>query len=338
MQVNKYQSFTNTEFLQDPDFIRFIKEKNPDDVLFWEEYENSALNIEPYLLAKKELEFIFLAKRIVMPAALKEDLLAKIDLSIDQYQQKRSGMRKLYVYIGAAAAILTMALFTLWLNSATVTISTTYGQRKDVTLPDGSTVTLNANSSIKYPLLWRLTQRRNVQLKGEAYFKVIHLNKDQKNIAEKDRFQVLTDHLHIEVLGTEFDVKDRNQLAKIVLTKGSVKVSSLISGRNFILKPRQMALETKEEALKVVQADPAVEHAWVDGNMKMQKTSVKEVMQEFEELYGKQIILSDPAMASIKIDGAISLKSEDNILFVLANILNAKVKKDSNTVVLEAKK
>ena len=338
MREKIYQSFSTDDFLQDPAFIHFVKDREEEDSLFWAAFESSGVNLDAYNLAKKQLEYIYAAKRMVMPADFGTDLLAMIDQSIDQKQYRASSIRKLYIYIGSAAAILALTLFTLWLNTVNITVSTSYGQRKDITLPDGSMVILNANSSIKYPLLWRLNNRRNVQLKGEAYFKVVHTNKDPKNIAEKDRFQVFTDRLHIEVLGTEFDVKDRNQTAKIALTKGSVKVLSLISGRHYILKPKQMALETKKEALKVVQTDPAAERAWVDGNMKMQKTTVNEVAEEFQNIYGKRIIMSDPEMSNVKIDGMISFKSEESVLFVLANILNAKIKRDSNTVTLEAKK
>lgn len=338
MQEKKYQSYTPDQFLQDPAFIRFVKDRKEEDMEFWSAFEKSGVNAEAYLSAKKQLEYIYRALRITMPANFATDVFAMINQSIDQHQQKKSGLRKLYRYIGSAAAVLALTLFTLWLNSANITISTGYGQIKDITLPDGSLVTLNANSSIKYALLWRINHRRNVQLKGEAYFKVVHTNKDPKNIAEKDRFQVFTERLHIEVLGTEFDVKDRNQMAKIVLTRGSINVLSLISGKHYILKPKQMALETKEEALKIVQTDPEVERAWVEGSMKMEKTTVREVAQEFENIYGKRIIMSNPEMSNVKIDGMISFKSEESVLFVLANILNAKIKMDSNTVILEAKK
>ncbi len=338
MQEKTYQSYTTDDFLQDPAFIRFVKDRKEEDLQFWEAFEKSEVNANAYVAAKKQLEYIYTARRVTMPENFSTDVFAMINRSIDQHQQKKSGLRKLYRYVGSAAALLALTLFALWLNSANITISTTYGEIKDITLPDGSVVTLNANSSIKYPMLWRINNRRNVRLKGEAYFKVVHTNKDPKNIAEKDRFQVFTERLHIQVLGTEFDVKDRNQMAKIVLTRGSINVLSLVSGKHYILKPKQMALETKEEPLKIVQTDPEAERAWVEGNMKMQKTTVSEVAQEFENIYGKRIVMSNPEMSAVKIDGMISFKSEESVLFVLANILNAKIKRDSNTVTLEAKK
>lgn len=337
MQTEKYQSYTTEDFLNDPDFIRFMKHSNADDIQFWAAFEKESSNLDAYLAAQKELKFIYTAKRITMPAAFETHLLGRITQSVDQQQQKKTSLRRLYITISSAAAVLAFVALGFWLNGASITVSTNYGERKSVTLPDGTLVVLNANSSISYPLLWRLKHERKVELKGEAYFKVVHLNKNPKQITARDRFRVQTERLHIEVLGTEFDVKDRNQTAKISLTKGSVSVLSLISGKHYILKPKQMALETSEEDLKIIAADPTVEHAWVDGNRKMQKTQVKEVLQEFEEIYGHRIVLNDPEMANVQIDGTISFNSEDEVLFTLANILNANVKKDSTTITLEPK-
>jgi transmembrane sensor len=337
MQTEKYQSYSTADFLNDPEFIRFVREGNADDVQFWTAFEDAEVNLGSYQAAQKELRLIYTAKRITMPAGYEIELLARIERSVDREQQRKRLSRKLYIYISSAAAVVAFVLLGFWLNSAKVTIDTRYGERKNITLPDGSLVVLNANSSLSYPLLWRINRHRNVQLKGEAYFKVVHLNKDTAHIAEKDRFRVQTNRLHIEVLGTEFDVKDRNQTAKISLMKGSVSVLSLISGEHYILKPKQMALETGGNALKIIAADPSVEEAWIEGNRKMHKTKVKDILQEFEELYGRHVSLSDPQMADIQIDGTISFNSEDGVLFTLANILNARVRKDSTTIVLQAK-
>jgi len=337
MQADKYQSFTTEDFLNDPEFIRYLKHGNAEDVRFWSAFENSATNLDSYYAAQKELRFIYSAKRILMPASFETDLLSRIEQSVDQQQHQLRIRRRLYIYLSGAAAVLAFVLLGFWLSTTMVTVQTKYGEKKNITLPDGSIVILNANSSITYPLLWRINHQRKVVLKGEAYFKVVHLNMDRKHIAEKERFRVQTQRLHIEVLGTEFDVKDRNETAKISLTKGSVSVISLISGKHYILKPKQMALETKEEALKIVTSDPAVEQAWVDGNRKMQKTRVRDILQEFEDVYGHHVSLSDPRMAEVQIDGTISFNSEDGVLFTLANILNANVQKDSTSIILKAK-
>jgi transmembrane sensor len=337
MQTEKYQSFTTEDFLNDPDFIRYVKHFDPEDVKFWTAFESSSVDLHAYYAAQKELKFILSARRIKMSVGFETELLLRIEQSVDEKNRKKKVIRRLYISIGSAAAVLGFVLLGFWLSRAEVTITTKYAEEKKITLPDGSIVILNANSSIHYPLLWWINHRRNVKLEGEAYFKVVHLNADTTNIPEQDRFRLQTSRLHIEVLGTEFNVKDRNQSAKISLTKGSVSVSSLISGKHYILKPSQMALETRDEALKIAIADPSVENAWIQGQRKMEKTKVKDILQEFEEVYGRRVTLSDPTMAEVQIDGTISFKNEEAVLFVLANILNANIKRDSTTIVLQAK-
>jgi ferric-dicitrate binding protein FerR (iron transport regulator) len=72
-------------------------------------------------------------------------------------------------------------------------------------LPDNSTVILNANSSLRYQENWEAELLREVWVDGEAFFSVVHTHNHQ-------RFRVnVTDDLKVEVLGTEFNVKDRRK-------------------------------------------------------------------------------------------------------------------------------
>ncbi|MCD0490387.1 FecR family protein [Pedobacter sp. MC2016-14] len=337
MQHEYYQKYSNIEaFLSDEVFIKAIKDQKPEDISFWNAYEGSApANIAIYLAAKKELEYIFSAKRIITSDAFKAKLLDKINKSIDQQQYKQTTTKRLYRYIGTAAAILLISMVSLWLKQAEVTINTAYGQKKTVTLPDGSSIMMNANSELTYPLLWKFMRVRKVYLKGEAYFKVVHLNKNPEDIKQNERFQVQTAHLNIEVLGTEFNVKDRRNTAKVTLTQGKVSVWSNRSAQRLTLKPNEMAQQTPTEKLRILQKNAQTESAWTNGNMKMQKTTVKQVIQEFEDTYGLKVILDDPARDSVKIDGTISFRTQEGVLFVLANILNANIKKDGKTIHLQ---
>ena len=74
----------------------------------------------------------------------------------------------------------------------------------EILLPDGSAVTLNANSKLQY----YTHSARKVWLEGEAFFEV-------KKIPETaEPFQVVTNDLTITVLGTTFNVNSRNEQTK----------------------------------------------------------------------------------------------------------------------------
>ncbi len=100
-----------------------------------------------------------------------------------------------------------------------ITVSTKFGQKQELTLPDSSLVTLNAGSSITYPE--RFTgEQRAVQMSGEIFFDIKH---------DPDHpFIVNTESLMTKVLGTTFNIKayGENQDIKISLATGSIKISN----------------------------------------------------------------------------------------------------------------
>src|SRR5687767_10483603 len=97
-------------------------------------------------------------------------------------------------------------------------ISTRYGSRTDIVLPDGTKVWLNAGSKLTYDKSFGEVIR-NVKLTGEAYFDVVH-NSDKP-------FVIHTTAMDIKVLGTEFNVKSYpdERTAEASLIRGSIEVT-----------------------------------------------------------------------------------------------------------------
>lgn len=89
--------------------------------------------------------------------------------------------------------------------------------KKELVLPDGSQIVLNACSQLQYPTEF-VGNIRDVQLNGEAYFKIT--SDPQKP------FQVQTAAFQIEVLGTEFNVKSypHDQIQSVEVEEGKVQV------------------------------------------------------------------------------------------------------------------
>ncbi|HEY0177773.1 MAG TPA: FecR family protein, partial [Pedobacter sp.] len=79
------------------------------------------------------------------------------------------------------------------------TLSTTYGEQYQLVLPDGTRVWLNAGSSLNFPASFASLKERRVELKGEAYFEVVH------NAVQP--FRVQTDHQLVEDIGTAFNIR-----------------------------------------------------------------------------------------------------------------------------------
>lgn len=123
----------------------------------------------------------------------------------------------LYPWIAVAAVLLVGLLISYqWFSDRTVTIQTYSLQEEMVTLPDNSTVQLNANSVLTYTEK-NFTENRHIKLEGEAF---IHVEKGAA-------FTVQTPHAQVQVLGTSFNVKSRKNFAEVECYSGKVKVQDI---------------------------------------------------------------------------------------------------------------
>ena len=116
------------------------------------------------------------------------------------------------------------------------------GIRKQITLPDGTLVWLNADSKLSFDLNMKEKDQRLVTLSGEAFFEVAH--------DKKHPFVVYTDKMSVKVLGTAFNIKayPTEKKAETTLIKGSVEL--YVNGntpQKFLLRPSEkFVLEDKE--------------------------------------------------------------------------------------------
>ena len=166
------------------------------------------------------------------------------------------------------------------------TISVPAGQRINITLPDGTTVWLNARTTIKYPLTFN-KEKRQVSLDGEAYFEVVE---------DKHKpFVVQTSKGSLEVLGTEFNVEDYSDMENFetMLFEGSVRVvpndSSL---RAVTLEPTYKASLDKD-GLNIVQVDDYSVYRWREGLICFKDDPFSKIMNDFEKYYGLKIVVEN---------------------------------------------
>jgi transmembrane sensor len=173
------------------------------------------------------------------------------------------------------------------------TISSRQGMVTKFDLVDGTSVWLNSGSSLEFPSLFA-GDIREVELKGEAFFKVAK-NKNQP-------FRVRAKGLNIEVLGTSFNVAsyENEKQSEVVLVEGIVKLSSDESKikKSFgTMHPGQRAVFT--EATQEVEAeDVAVDKyvAWRDGNLIFRNDKMDDVVRQLSRWFNVEIIISDPGI------------------------------------------
>lgn len=170
------------------------------------------------------------------------------------------------------------------------TIRTPKGGQYKVVLPDGSSVWLNAASSISFPSVFADLSQRKVRLTGEAYFEVA---KDKAH-----PFVVQTEQQEVEVLGTHFNVNAyaEEDRTKTTLLEGSVQVSArgtTRSGQNLnaalILKPGQQSVLGKG-SFTVIQADTEEAVAWKSGYFKFNSEPLSSIMHQLSRWYDVEVV------------------------------------------------
>jgi transmembrane sensor len=179
------------------------------------------------------------------------------------------------------------------------TISTPNGGEWQIRLPDGSTVWLNAASSIQYPLNIGTAKQRVVKLDGEAYFEVAK-NKEHPFIVE-------TDNQSVEVLGTHFNINSYHDeiVTKTTLLEGSVRVSHSSTNQSEILKPgEQSIVSILGIDVKGVDLDEAV--AWKNGYFMFNNEKQESILRKVARWYNVEIEYADPAAKEVMYYGTVS--------------------------------
>ncbi|MGV3585618.1 MAG: FecR family protein [Adhaeribacter sp.] len=167
-----------------------------------------------------------------------------------------------------------------------VTIQSGPGIRKNISLEDGSRITLNANSQVTYPAHFT-PHKREIVLTGEAFFEVA---KDAQR-----PFVVKTGALLTQALGTSFNINYRpgKQNVAIALATGSVKIEKNKPGNKdqlAILEPGQQLQYSQTDLTYKVSAFDAQEVlSWREGILYFKQANLEEVIQKLESWYGINI-------------------------------------------------
>ncbi|MEI6949292.1 FecR domain-containing protein [Paraflavisolibacter sp. H34] len=336
-----YPQFGEADLIADPHFQEWVLRPTEENRRFWNAF------VERYPAKQEEVENgrLFLERlsfREEVPAADRVEALLQQHLAaIDGLEAGRvvalprrrwTGLLKAAALLAGAVLILSLLL----LRNRKETVETAYGVLKTVTLPDRSTVVLNAHSKIEYRKKWKEGAPREIWLEGEAFFDVTHLNRDARAVRPGERFVVHTGDLDVEVLGTSFNVRQRRGKTEVVLQEGSVKLAFRDkTHKDVLMKPgERVAYAAGAQRLEQGTANPENYTAWKEKKLILTNPTVTEITRYLEDVYGRKIMLEAPAMGSTTIEGPLLLNNLDDVLFILSTVLNAEVVRTDSTVTL----
>lgn len=180
-----------------------------------------------------------------------------------------------------------------------------------VTLPDGTTVWLNANSKINYPEEFSHDIRR-VKLEGEAYFNVTH------NI--KAPFIVESGQMEINVLGTQFDAKNYTDqiYSATTLLSGKVKVRFSPESEFITLAPNQtVTFDKQNNTFDIHQVDAKDYIIWTNDKLTFTNELLSDVLYKIEKWYNIRITCTDNVDLSQRLSFTIRKETKEEIFKLL---------------------
>ena len=199
------------------------------------------------------------------------------------------------------------------------------GEQKNVTLPDGTEVYLNAKSVLKYAENFG-KDNRNVEFCGEGYFKVHH--------DASLPFVIKTRSVATKVLGTEFNLRCYdNEDVHVTLVRGSVEVS--LNSNKVTITPNQDAY-VEHGSVMVQNVNPKDFTSWKDGILYFDNASLRTILQQLGRVYNVNVVCRDEQLLNKHFHYMCNMNDSLEEALKLLNAssdINVKVK--DNTIVIE---
>lgn len=231
----------------------------------------------------------------------------------------------LFFRIAAAVVVLfavSFFLYNFFLKPGTVEMMAATTIETE-TLSDGTTITLNRNSTFKYPKKFTKDVRK-VELTGDAYFEVEH-NKNQPFIIESQ-------NIEIEVLGTSFyvDSHEDNSTVEVVVNSGGVALRS-DKENQIILKAGDKGIFDKKTGQLFREKNTDVNYnSWKTKLLVFDDTKLAEVVDKLNEVYDTNIEIINPEIDNCRITVTFDNMTIEAVINILRETLDIVIEKHDN--------
>ncbi|WP_339920769.1 FecR family protein [uncultured Flavobacterium sp.] len=208
-----------------------------------------------------------------VPPFNESKILEKV-INHEKVKSKVIPLYKKWLFKVAAVLVIGLGITFIMQNFSSENHYALNGKRTTFSLPDNSEVVLNAGSEIEYKK-WNWYNNRNIELDGEAYFKV----------AKGKKFEVTTALGKVTVLGTQFNVKARKNRFDVSCFEGNVKVN--YNNLEVILSHGQKL--TFENGNQVYADAKTTKPEWLDNKIAFDKENLRGILDEIQRQYNVSI-------------------------------------------------
>jgi transmembrane sensor len=226
---------------------------------------------------------------------------------------------KRWLQVAAAVVLLLAGTWfarTLFSETDQTTIVQTQQKVLADTLPDGSMVTLNKNSSIEY----------NIKLKGEAFFTVT-ANKEKPFVIDVNDVQV-------KVVGTSFNIKTVNGQTEVIVKTGIVEVTR--NGKTIRLTPDEKIITPAIDTVltKTVVTDQLYNY-YQSKEFVCDNTPLWRLVEVLNEAYGSNVVIARDELRNLRLNTTFNNESLENVLSIIAQTFQLQVVKKENQIILQ---
>ena len=342
-----YNQFTVNEFVLDDFFRCWVFQPDEQTMSFWHSYLLTHAEQRGDIETASSLLLHLRSRHDDLPRASRERIWQVLHTAHDRQSWPGARRQKSWSLVdrlfgsparswAIAASLVGLLLLAgggwfVW-NGQPKEIHTNYGERQTVTLPDGSRVQLNGNSTLRYSRDWA-DQNREVWLTGEAFFVVTK----RQSPTGRLKFVTHTPDLDISVLGTRFNVNTHRGNTAVTLVEGRVQLSKPDASQSRIIemKPGQFAAtQPNVEQVAVRTEKPQLHTAWVTNQFIFENTPLRDIAQQLQDTYGLDVVFEDNDLASRRFTGNLSSQSVETLLTTLTLTFQLTIERTGNTVSL----
>jgi transmembrane sensor len=193
------------------------------------------------------------------------------------------------------------------------------------TLSDGSVVTLNKESFIKYPSKFN-GDKRAISLKGEAFF----------NVAPDKRkpFIITVNDVQVEVVGTSFNVKNENGNTEVVVETGIVRVTK--AGKTVQLAAGEKLLLSANDSVAVKEAvSDKLYNYYRSKEFVCDNTPLWKLVEVLNEAYDANISIGRKELNDLRLNTTFNNESLDKVLEIIHLTFDITVVRKEGQIILQ---
>ncbi|THD79301.1 MAG: DUF4974 domain-containing protein [Phenylobacterium sp.] len=200
------------------------------------------------------------------------------------------------------------------------------GEVRQIRLPDGGGMTLDADSAA---VVRFAADRRSVQLtRGRAFFAVVHDPSRPFEVAALGR--------RVVAVGTRFDVNLAAGALTVTLEEGRLKVASADNAAApvILVAGEQLVERSGKHTVRAIGERTANAIAWRTGLVSFDDQPLAEAAAVMNRYSRDQIVIADPAVASMRVSGQFRAGQADRFAQTLAELYGLKPVRRANQIKL----